>query len=306
MYLLGIDIGGTKSAVTLGTPAGVVETREQFATASKDETIGKLIELAKKLSSGRTIAGCGISCGGPLSSRQGLILSPPNLPGWDRVPIVARVEQALGIKARLENDANAGAVAEWLWGFDRQIDNLVYLTCGTGQGAGLILDGKLYRGRQDLAGEIGHVRLRDDGPVGFHKAGSIEGFTAAKALGDLARIRLSKPHGKTVLDATPAEKLDGKAVGEAAVAGDAIAVEIVRELGTHLGQACAMLIDLLNPQRISLGSLAVRLGDLLLAPVREQAKKESIPLAFENCVIDKAGLGQRVQDLAAIAVARVA
>src|ERR1700743_2175222 len=162
---IGLDIGGTKSAALLGDAHGNVLAREQFPTSGPDETIEKLFAIAKRLIDGRPISGCGISCGGPLSSRLGLILSPPNLPGWDRNPIVARAGAGFAVPTLLENDANASALAEWEWGLHREVDNLIYLTCGTGQGAGLILDGRLYRGREDGAGEIGHIRLAPDGPV---------------------------------------------------------------------------------------------------------------------------------------------
>ncbi len=289
--LLGIDVGGTKSAALLGDDSGTVLDRIEIPTGPPDDTLDQLFSDALRLSRGQEISACGISCGGPLSRTDGVILSPPNLPGWDRVPIVAIAQQRLGIPAHLENDANAAALAEWRWGVSRSIDNLIYLTCGTGQGAGLILDGKLYRGKQDLAGEIGHVRLRPDGPVGYGKSGSVEGFTSAKALTAFAAAIPSLSRF------TPAQ------IGQAALHGDADAQRIVVELGRHLGEACAILIDLLNPQRISLGSLSLRLGSLLLDPLVQAARAQSLPMAFEACTIAPASLGQRIQDCAALAVA---
>jgi glucokinase len=302
--LLGFDIGGTKSAAIVGDPEGNALAREEFRTAGPQETIQYLIEAGRRLCGGEPAAACGIACGGPLSSREGLILSPPNLPGWDRIPVVQVVRDAFGIPAALENDANACAVAEWRWGLKCRIDDLVYLTCGTGQGAGIILGGRLIRGRQDLAGEIGHVRLLPTGPVGYHKAGSVEGLTSGRALGEIAKLRLREPHEPSHLDPLPLDQVTGKEVGAAAVKGDAFALRVVREQADYLGQVCAMLIDILNPQRISLGSTAQRLGSLLLDGVREAARREALPAAFEACVIDKAVLGDSIQDLAALAIAR--
>ena len=304
--LLGFDIGGTKSAAVVGDGEGNALAREEFATSTPDATIGKLIELGRRLCSGERPAACGIACGGPLSSREGLILSPPNLPGWDRVPVVRMVRDALGIPAALENDANACAVAEWRWGLKCEIDDLVYLTCGTGQGAGIVLGGRLVRGRQDLAGEIGHVRLLEMGPVGYYKAGSIEGLTSGRALGQLARMRLREAHEPTRLDKLPVDSVTAKEVAGEALEGDAFAVRIVREQAGYLGRACAILIDILNPQRISLGSMARRLGPLLINGVREAAGREALPAAFEACTIDQAVLGDQIQDLAALAIAREA
>jgi len=303
---LGFDIGGTKSAAVVGDGEGNALAREEFPTTTPQETIARLIAMGGRLCSGERPAACGIACGGPLSSRLGLILSPPNLPGWDRVPVVQMVREAFGVPATLENDANACAAAEWRWGLKCQVDDLVYLTCGTGMGAGLVLGGRLVRGKQDLAGEIGHVRILPMGPVGYYKAGSVEGVTSGRALGELAKLRLQELHEPSRLDQTPVAKVTGKEVGEAAIDGDEFARRVVAELGDYLGRACAILIDILNPQRISLGSLALRLGDLLILPVREAAKREALPAAFEGCVIDKAALGDQIQDLAALAIAREA
>jgi glucokinase len=304
--LLGFDIGGTKSAAIVGDGDGHAMAHEEFRTTTPEATIARLIELAKQLCAGEKVAACGIACGGPLSSREGLILSPPNLPGWDRVPVVERVSDALSIPAWLENDANAAAVAEWRWGLKCEVDDLVYLTCGTGLGAGIILGGQLIRGKQDLAGEIGHVRLMPIGPVGYYKAGSVEGLASGAALGSLARLRLQEPHEPSRLDRLPLEQVSGKEVGEAAINGDGLAQRIVREQADYLGQACAILIDVLNPQRISLGSTARRLGPILLEGVRAAARREALPAAFDACVIDRAVLGDEIQDLAALAIAREA
>jgi glucokinase len=304
--LLGFDIGGTKSAAIVGDGDGNALAREEFRTTGPQETVDRLIELGRRLCSGERPAACGIACGGPLSSREGLILSPPNLPGWDRVPIVRMVRDALGVPAALENDANASAVAEWRWGLNCQVDDLIYMTCGTGNGAGIILGGRLIRGRQDMAGEIGHVRLVPMGPVGYYKCGSVEGLTSGRSLGELAKLRLQEPHEPSHLDRLPLDQVTGKDVGTAAINGDAFAVTVVREQAEYLGRACAMLIDILNPQRISLGSTAQRLGALLLDGVREAARREALPAAFDGCVIDKAVLGEQIQDLATLAIAHEA
>jgi glucokinase len=254
----------------------------------------------------QTPIACGIACGGPLNSLEGMILSPPNLPGWDFVPIVKHVTEELKIPAVLENDANAGALAEWRWGLGQRIDDLVYLTCGIGQGAGIVLDGRLHRGRQDLAGEIGHVRLLSLGPVGYHKAGSVEGLTSTRGLGELARLRLQEHHQASILDKATLHAIDGSAVADAALAGDHFATSVVKESACYLGRTCAILIDLLNPQRISLGGLALHLGRIYVDEVRRCAREEALSGAFDACDIDAAALGASSKDLAALAVASLA
>ncbi|NDC39049.1 MAG: ROK family protein [Proteobacteria bacterium] len=307
--LLGFDIGGTKMAVVVGTLRGEIIRRQEFPSTSPERTRRNFIEmghaLLKEVAGGRLV-GCGISAPGTMSSKRGLILEPPNMPEWRNVPVREWIATEFGVPVGMENDANAAAVAEWSWGHHKKIDNLIYLTCGTGMGAGLVLDGRLYRGKEDLAGEVGHIRLMPFGPVGFFKAGSLEGLTRGGALAELAKIRLQEPHAPSTLEAISPTALTGKDVGEAALAGDLLARAVVVESATYLGQACGLFIDILNPERISLGSIARKLGALYVDAVRAAAKKEAIPAAFESCVIDVAALGERVQDLAALAVALAA
>ena len=212
--LAGIDIGGTKCAICLGqtkepthgaggaadaaeTQAPEIIGRRQFPTLpSPQANILHLTEQLEQLldqQGARAPQAIGISCGGPLDSRRGLILSPPNLPGWDRVDIVTPFQARFGVPAGLQNDANACALVEWRWGAGRGCRNMIFLTFGTGMGAGLILDGKLYAGANDMAGEVGHIRLADDGPVGYGKAGSFEGFCSGGGIAQLARAQPKQP-----------------------------------------------------------------------------------------------------------------
>ncbi|GAB3932006.1 hypothetical protein GCM10028827_29820 [Mucilaginibacter myungsuensis] len=193
--LLGFDIGGTKCAVLLGqlTDDNIMITHKEAMPTDKPvyDMIEHLFATAESMLAQNGIdkgalTGIGISCGGPLSSRRGLILSPPNLLGWDNVPIVKMARERFGRPVLLQNDANACAVAEWKYGAGRGYDNLMFLTFGTGMGAGLILNGQLYSGISDLAGEVGHIRLADMGPVGFGKAGSFEGFCSGGGIAQLA------------------------------------------------------------------------------------------------------------------------
>ena len=175
-YYIGLDIGGTKCAVTLGKFEGddlTIVDKIKFATNPEELQRGKRAPsevldefvlqtqrlLAKHNGAPKRV---GISCGGPLDSKRGIVLSPPNLPGWDRVEVVAYFSSAFGVECVLQNDANACAVAEWMFGAGKGTQNMIFLTFGTGLGAGLILDGRLYSGTSDMAGEIGHVRCEED------------------------------------------------------------------------------------------------------------------------------------------------
>ncbi len=301
---LTVDLGGTKTAVAIGFDSGEIVGRKEFATGDVKTTLKKIYDIADPLVERYRPSCIGISCGGPLNSRSGTIICPPNMPGWKNVKIVELFESHFGLRTFLENDANAGAIAEWLYGAGRGYDNVLFLTCGTGLGAGLILDRRLYRGKQDLAGEIGHIRMEADGPVGFYKAGSLEGFASGGGLTQLARKKLSEPHPKSILDELDIERVTAKDVGQAALAGDELAKSLVAISGRYLGRGLAILIDTLNPECIVLGSMAVRLGRLLLEPAMEEVRKEAIEEAWRNCVIVPAKLGERIGDIAALCVAK--
>lgn len=188
-YYLGIDIGGTKCAVVVGNAKFEVLKKVQFPTRTQERGYEEVLQEFHRhitelflIFPKEQFESIGISCGGPLDSVQGVIKSPPNLPGWDEVPIIDWFRKQYGIPTSLQNDANAGALAEWMMGAGQGTRNMVFLTFGTGMGAGLILNGQLYAGTNDLGGEVGHIRLADQGPVGFGKAGSFEGFVAAEEL----------------------------------------------------------------------------------------------------------------------------
>jgi glucokinase len=264
---LGIDVGGTKCAVVLGDKDSNVLDKVTFPTRTAergwrevvDEFIGHTRSILDKHETDR-LKKIGISCGGPLDSREGVIYSPPNLPGWDAVPIVKIFEEAFGVPAEVQNDANASALAEWMMGAGRGTRNMIFLTFGTGMGSGLILDGRLYAGTNDLAGEVGHVRMADDGPVGFNKAGSFEGFCSGGGIAQLARRKAEEKmeQGERVAfcagpDAL--EKITAKDVFIAAQQGDALAQEIVKISAEYLGKGLAVLIDILNPECIVIGSI---------------------------------------------------
>ena len=166
-YIIGVDIGGTKTAVSLGTVNGALIRKERFDTrGSAPEVLHGVITRISTLREARTIEAIGVSCGGPLNAAAGVVQSPPNLPGWDDIPVTTIIGGATGVVTYLENDANACALAEWYWGAGRGARNVIFLTFGTGLGAGIIADGRLYRGSSGLSGEIGHLRLATRGPLG--------------------------------------------------------------------------------------------------------------------------------------------
>lgn len=313
---LGIDIGGTKCALVLGDQSGAVLHKVRFDTADKDDTLARIMYSAERLialaeEQGCAVKGIGVSCGGPLDSRLGLIQSPPNLPGWDNVPIVQMLVEQFGIPAALCNDANACALAEYRFGAGKGCRNMVFLTFGTGMGAGLVLDGRLYVGANDNAGEVGHVRMAPDGPVGYYKKGSFEGFCSGGGLAQLgaAYAREALSEGRPCAFCKSEDQLGSitaKALAEAAQAGDRVALEVWEACGEMLGRGLAVLVDILNPECIVLGSIYARSGELLMQAMERTLREEALPGSLSVCRIVPAALTESVGDIAALCVAMMA
>ena len=217
-------------------------------------------------------------------------MSPPNLPGWDDVHIVEWLQNRINVPAFLQNDANACALAEWQFGAGRGCKNMVFLTFGTGMGAGLILDGRLYAGTNDMAGEAGHMRLAPDGPEGYGKRGSFEGFCSGGGIRQLARMELGKD-------------LSCKQLCELADAGDADARRVLEKSADYLGRALAVLIDILNPERIVIGSIYARAERYFKDGALSAIRREALSLSSGVCEIVPAGLGDSIGDIAALSIA---
>ena len=315
MYILGFDIGGTKCAViTASCDNGNIRLLKKARcetnhSISAVKMIDELIKMADGILDGAPEA-IGISCGGPLDADAGIILGPPNLPGWDHVEIVKQIQTHYGVPTHLQNDANACALAEWKFGAGKGCENMVFLTFGTGLGAGLILGGRLYGGTNGNAGEVGHVRLADDGPVGFGKAGSFEGFCSGGGIARLGYIHAIKSveNGEYPLYFRPGmsrEDITAKSIAEAAEMGDATALEVYRISGEQLGRGLSIIIDILNPERIVIGSVYARSGHLLSQAMEKEIDKEALAPSRQCCKIVAAMLGEEIGDYAAIATALI-
>lgn len=308
MALIGWDIGGTKCAAVkgyMGENGPQTSGRIAFPTCgSWQETIEKLICASRELLGGEQVQAVGISCGGPLDSGTGEVLSPPNLPGWDHVPVTRLASEALGAPAFLENDANACALAEWRCGAGRGAGSIAFLTFGTGLGAGLILDNRLWRGTNGNAGEVGHVRIAPFGPSGYGKPGSFEGFCSGGGLAQLAetlgRAQIQAGRGMPGYAVPGASARD---VATAARTGDACAQEVYRLCGEKLGEGLAVLIDILNPERIVIGSIYARCEDLLIEGMRRSLEREALAASLGAVQIVPAQLGESVGDIAALCAA---
>jgi glucokinase len=301
--ILGLDIGGTKTAIVRGDRSGRIHDRVQFATRTErgfGATFDELCESVRRVfdhaeQAGAAIEAISVSIGGPMDVASGVIKSPPNLPGWDDIPLKQMLTDRFGLPVHVEHDGNAGALAEWYFGAAHGAQNVIFLTMGTGFGGGLILGGRLYRGTCSLAGEVGHVRLAEEGPLAFGKSGSWEGLCGGAGI---ARRAAQRHPGRW-----REGRVTTRELAEVALAGDTDARALFADVGRDVGRGLAILIDILNPEVIVIGSLAVRLGELVLAPAREEAEREALPDAFAACRIVPAALGESLGDVASLCAA---
>lgn len=305
-YIIGYDIGGTKCAVSLGiVTEEKIEISDRMEVATTRDPIATLSAFdlhTKKLIESYPISAIGISCGGPLDDKGGEILTTANLPGWHHFKIVSYLSEKFGLPAFLKNDADASALAEWKYGAGRGCENMIFVTAGTGLGAGLILGGRLYSGTNGNAGEVGHVRLADEGPVGFGKAGSFEGFCSGGGISRLALQMASALPSLPGCMKEMGEKVTTKELARYAHAGDEFAKSVFSASGEKLGQGLSILIDVLNPEKIVLGGVFMRSGDLLIPSMEKVLKEECIGFSLDVCKILPAALRENIGDYAAVIV----
>jgi len=316
--IIGLDIGGTKCAVLLAHVDSAIHIVERISFPTQTElgyqqAVDRLFDTVRQLMekhclTAKDVESIGVSCGGPLDSKRGMILCPPNLPGWVNVPITKMLTDAFGIPAYVQNDAKACALVEWKLGAGRGTRNMMFLTMGTGMGSGVIAEGQLVCGACDMGGEVGHIRIEPDGPIGFGKHGSFEGFTSGGGIARLSRQLASDAlqGGKPFVFAQTQEVIDAltaKDVAAHAKAGDPDAIAIFETVGEKLGKGLAYFVDILNPEVIVIGSIFARCEELLRPAMEAVLEKECISFSRAACRVLPAQTGEAIGDLASIMVA---
>jgi glucokinase len=310
-FVLGLDVGGTKLAA--GVVAGDGRVLSMLTEASRTER-GPMDMIARHLELGREavkasavdwseIRAIGIACGGPLDPIAGVIQSPPSLPGWDDIPLVAMVSDAYQRPAVVDNDATAGAIAEWSFGAGRGrgVRDLVFLTISTGIGGGLILDGRVYRGAAGNAGELGHLTVDRLGRAcGCGRRGCLEAYASGTNIARRAREALESGEPSSLAELAVVTARD---VSLAAAAGDPLAIRVWDETTAILGSAMANILDIFNPELIVLGGGVTRAGSQLLRPVREAGLAQAMAPARRAGDIVLAGLGDSLGVVSAASVA---
>ena len=309
MSVLGIDIGGTKLAAGVVDADGRMLERGEVPTLvyeGLEPVLERIVRLGRELlaraaAQKEPVQRIGIGCAGPVDLKAGKVFNPPNLPGWSEVSLVRHIESALGLPAFLENDANAAALGEFRYGAGRGVRSLVYFTVSTGIGGGIILDGKVWHGLKDAAGEAGHMTVCPDGPVcGCGNRGCLEAMASGTSIARRAREAVAAGRPTRLREVPVVTSAD---VVHLAQEGDAVAREVWEAAVKYLGIGVASVITLLAPERIVLGGGVTRAGDFLFEPLRVEVRRRVKLMPVESVLVLPAALGPDVGILGAAAVA---
>lgn len=312
---IGIDLGGTKILTALIDSRGKIVLSDQRATLASegpDIIIEAMLDsirnaLKQADASPAEIGTIGIAAAGLADSRTGVLYTSPNLPGWHHVPLRDRIQQSLGIKTFLINDAKAAALGEYRFGAGRGTDYLIYVTLGTGIGGGIVINGKIYGGATGLAGEIGHMTIDDNGPKCYcGNTGCWEVLASGTAMAREAKRLITSGADTSILDLTGGdiEKVTAEIINTAALNGDRPATELIAWTSHNIGVGLANLINIFNPRLIVIGGGLSKMGDMLLKPAYEVAGQRAFKEAYDAVRFAPAGLGGSSGVLGAAAFAR--
>lgn len=315
-YFLGIDIGGTSVKI------GLIDSSGELLGTTKEETRpqeGPRRLVSAAMSAGRRLAeelglpwgavkAVGVGCAGLISLRGGMLITSPNLPGWDEVPLGGMLADACDVDVFLDNDANALAYGESRLGAATGRSFVVFLTLGTGVGGGLLLGGEVYRGFNGFGPELGHVVIDTDGPVcGCGNRGCLESFVRSKTIVETA-LEYYRKAGKmdelARIAGGSAEAVTPECLSKAATNGDAVAAHVFRETGRWLGIAVGGFINIFNPQVVVIGGGVAQAGDKLFEPVRHWAGRYAFSSSFNSAIIVPASLGENAGLIGAALEAR--
>jgi glucokinase len=288
-FILGIDIGGTKLAGGLLTRKGrLVEFQSEPTIPGLHPGLNQVLNMISRLlerAGGRgNVSGVGISAPGPLDPRRGFIMNPPNLPGWHNVPLGVKVRQRFRLPTRVENDANAAGLAETLFGAARGCRDVFYATVSTGIGTGILIDRRIYHGKNGVAGEGGHVSIDHRSPwrCGCGSQGCIEALASGTAMARRARMRLGQEAeaGAILREMTRGdpEQVTAEAIAKAARAGDVLSQGVIEETALYLGIWLASMVNLLDPEAVVIGGGVSLIGAPLFKGLRRTVRLHAYTL----------------------------
>ena len=311
---IGIDLGGTNIKGSICAQDGALVASRSVPTESDggfEHVLARMIALAESLPAAAGLAksdvrAVGVGCPGPLSRAKGVVYNAPNLPGWTNVPLRQRMSEALNLPVVLENDANAAAYGEFVAGAGKEVSSMVMLTLGTGVGGGIVLDGEVWHGCDDAAGEMGHTILIPGGrPCPCGQAGCFERYASANAVAERLVEAVQAGEFSSLSNEIDAGRpFDARDVLRAADAGDKLATRIWGETCQYLALGCVTIERMLSPELIVLAGGLINAGERLLAPVREHFQRQRWHLTPASMDIALATLGPDAGVIGAAAAAR--
>jgi glucokinase len=308
--VLAIDLGGTKIIAALVSHQGQVMAKEYYHTLAKEgpqSVINRIFSAIDHLLEGRNVAlsqlhNISIAAAGAIDLERGVVTSSPNLPGWRDVPLRDMVSSKYEVKTCLINDASAGALGEYHFGVGKGVNNLIYLTVGTGIGGGIIINGRLYLGPNGSAGEIGHITIDVNGPrCSCGNIGCLETLASGTAMAREAIRRISRGERSTLTEmmGDKIENITAKLVEMAAQGGDSLALEVISQAATYLGVGMVNLVNIFNPEMIIVGGGVMQMADLLLEPARQVVEERAFKLSAQAVRIVPSQLGDNAAVLGA-------
>ncbi len=310
-WIVGIDIGGTKIAVSLGTRRGKVLGKTVFASGKSKkapELFNRIqFSISELLSEyglkKQHLLGIGVAVPGAIEPRRQMVLKSPNSPCWEHFQIRPALVRKFRVPVVVENDANAAALGESYFGLGRNIDHFLYVTVSTGIGSGIVSNGRLVRGASGTAGEIGHTTIVKGGlPCHCGKRGCLEAYASGTAIGEYVRQAIKKGARSAYFKKIKLKDITGQLVSQAARAGDHLAIQARAVAADFLGIGLANVINLLNPKRIILGGGVMEHVDHFWSPMMRAVRREAWPVAFQSCKFVCSKLGKNVGDLGAMAL----
>jgi len=308
--LVGVDLGGTQVRAIVCDREGHILSRAATLTLAhegRDAVIRRILDTIIDAVGPRLwteIAGIGVGAPGPLNPYSGVVVHAPNLPGWEDVPLRQIIAERFCVPVALGNDANLAALGEQRFGAGRGVDDLVYMTISTGIGGGIISGGELFLGHGGFAGEVGHQTILAGGPLcGCGNHGCLEALAAGPAIGRMGREAAEEGRGEALLALAGGDvsRISARVVSQAAAAGDATAIEIIRRAATYIGIGLANLANILNPELYVLGGGVTHAGPLPFDTIRETIRRTAM-LATRDVRVERAVLGDDVVLWGAVAL----
>jgi len=312
--ILGVDLGGTKILTAVTDSEGKMLSRDHHITPAQkghEAVIQSILESAHRVLEQANVAiseltAIGVGAPGLSNPETGILFTSPNLPGWRNVPLKDIMQERLGKRTFVINDANAAALGEFYFGAARGVRNFIYITLSTGIGGGIITDGKIYSGASGAAGEVGHMTINDEGLIcNCGNRGCWETLASGTALAREARHRIKEGVRTSILEYAEGdvEKVTAQVIHSAAEQGDSLAKELIARTGYYVGVGLANLINIFNPELIVIGGGLSNIGNMLLEPAFKVAGERAYEEAFKAVRFASAELGRNSGVLGAAAFA---